>query len=111
MSTLYSTTVNAIGGRNGTVHSTEDILDLQLALPGSLGGKGGEINPEQLFAAGYAACFGTAVIHVTSNKPKKTSDNEAEWDWSCVKSHTDDGAFPVPLRTEERPEGTECFGT
>src|SRR3546814_3031419 len=86
MSTLYSTTVNAIGGRNGTVHSTDDILDLQLAMPGSLGGKGGATNPEQLFAAGYAACFGNAVIHVTRNQDKKIRENGSEEHTSELQS-------------------------
>lgn len=75
MTTLYSTTVNAVGGRGGTVRSTDGILDLNLALPNGLGGKGGATNPEQLFAAGYAACFGNAVIHVTRNKDHKIRDD------------------------------------
>src|SRR3546814_19454001 len=95
MSTLYSTTVNAIGGRNGTVHSTDDILDLQLAMPGSLGGKGGATNPEQLFAAGYAACFGNAVIHVTRNQDKKIRDNDVEVDATGGRSTTDGGGFAL----------------
>lgn len=78
MSTLYSTQVTAIGGRNGTVRSDDGLLDLQLALPLSLGGKGGATNPEQLFAAGYAACFGNAIIHLTRNKSEKIRDNDIE---------------------------------
>ena len=78
MSTLYTTTVNAIGGRSGTVKSTDGLLDLQLALPASLGGKGGATNPEQLFAAGYAACFGNAVIHITRNKDVRISDDNVD---------------------------------
>ncbi len=78
MSTLYSTTVAAIGGRNGTVKSGDGLLDLRLAMPGSLGGKGGATNPEQLFAAGYAACFGNAVIHVTRNREYKIEDEDVE---------------------------------
>lgn len=78
MSALYSTTVNAVGGRNGTVKSTDDLLDLKLALPVSLGGKGGATNPEQLFAAGYAACFGNAVIHISRNKETKIGDNDID---------------------------------
>jgi Ohr subfamily peroxiredoxin len=78
MSALYSTTVTAIGGRNGTVRSTDGLLDLQLAMPKSLGGKGDATNPEQLFAAGYAACFGNAVIHITRNREQKIKDSEVE---------------------------------
>jgi Ohr subfamily peroxiredoxin len=78
MSTLYSATVNAIGGRNGTVRSTDGLLDFRLALPKKLGGKEDATNPEQLFAAGYAACFGNAVIHVTRNKQQKIRDEDVE---------------------------------
>ncbi|MDY6861093.1 MAG: organic hydroperoxide resistance protein [Pseudomonadota bacterium] len=78
MSTLYSTTVTAVGGRNGTVRSDDGLVDLQLSMPKTLGGKGGATNPEQLFAAGYAACFGNAVIHVTRNKDAKIRDNDVE---------------------------------
>lgn len=78
MSHLYNTKVTAVGGRNGTVKSEDGILDLQLAMPKALGGKGGATNPEQLFAAGYAACFENAVIHVTRNKDVKVRDNDIE---------------------------------
>lgn len=78
MSALYTAKATAIGGRNGTVRSDDGLLDLQLALPSGLGGKGGATNPEQLFAAGYAACFGNAVIHATRNKETKIRDNDVE---------------------------------
>lgn len=76
MSTLYSTRVTAIGGRNGTIRSDDGLLEMNLALPPALGGKGGATNPEQLFAAGYAACFENAVIHVTRNQAAKVRDND-----------------------------------
>jgi Ohr subfamily peroxiredoxin len=47
-------------------------------MPNGLGGKGGATNPEQLFAAGYAACFGNAVIHVTRNKDRAIKDEDVE---------------------------------
>ena len=78
MSALYSTRVTAIGGRSGTVRSDDGILDLPMALPTGLGGKGGATNPEQLFAAGYAACFGNAVIHVTRAEIDKVQDDDIE---------------------------------
>ena len=78
MSALYTAKATAIGGRNGTVRSDDGLIDLQLALPAGLGGKGDATNPEQLFAAGYAACFGNAVIHATRNKETKISDNDVE---------------------------------
>lgn len=76
MSTLYSTKVTAVGGRSGTIRSDDGLLDLQLAMPTALGGKGGATNPEQLFAAGYAACFENAVIHVGRGKPQKVKDDD-----------------------------------
>ena len=78
MSHLYTTRVTAVGGRNGTIKSEDGILNLQLAMPKELGGKGGATNPEQLFAAGYAACFENAVIHVTRGQSDKVRDNAIE---------------------------------
>lgn len=78
MSHLYTTKVTAVGGRSGTVKSEDGILNLQLAMPKELGGKGGATNPEQLFAAGYAACFENAVIHVTRAQADKVRDNDIE---------------------------------
>jgi Ohr subfamily peroxiredoxin len=78
MNALYSTVVTAIGGRSGTVKSDDGLLEIRLAMPNGLGGKGGATNPEQLFAAGYAACFGNAVIHVTRNKDRAIKDEDVE---------------------------------
>jgi lipoyl-dependent peroxiredoxin len=60
---LYTARATAYGdGRSGSVTSDDDVLDLDLALPKEMGGPGGELtNPEQLFAAGYAACFHSAL--------------------------------------------------
>ncbi|MBR0955813.1 organic hydroperoxide resistance protein [Bradyrhizobium japonicum] len=59
---LYETEVTATGGRDGKAASVDGLLSVSLSLPKSLGGPGGEgTNPEQLFAAGYAACFLGAV--------------------------------------------------
>ena len=58
MKTLYTATVTATGGRDGRSVSSDGILDVKLATPKELGGAGGAAtNPEQLFAAGYSACF------------------------------------------------------
>jgi lipoyl-dependent peroxiredoxin len=65
MPPLYSTKVIARGGRHGSVRSEDGLLDLSLALPKSLGGRGGATNPDQLFAAGYAACFENALLRVS----------------------------------------------
>jgi len=48
-------------GRNGRTQTDDRVIDVQLGIPKELGGKGGGSNPEQLFAAGYAGCFMSAV--------------------------------------------------
>ena len=62
--TLYTATVHSVGGRDGTVKSDDGHIDVKLSPPKALGGSGNGTNPEQLFAAGYAACFGGALGHV-----------------------------------------------
>lgn len=62
---LYTASATTTGGREGRVKSDDGTLDLGLAMPKGLGGAGGAgTNPEQLFAAGYSACFGSAVAHL-----------------------------------------------
>ena len=63
MASLYTAVATATGnGRDGHTRSSDGLIDLDLATPKELGGPGGEkSNPEQLFAAGYAACFHSAV--------------------------------------------------
>ncbi len=62
MKNLYKTTVTTKGARKGHAKSDDGILDVKLSMPKSMGGDGGNFtNPEQLFAAGYSACFGSAL--------------------------------------------------
>ena len=64
MSTLYQTRATAVGGRDGHVRTDDGLLDVTLSMPKALGGKEAGTNPEQLFAAGYAACFQSALAFV-----------------------------------------------
>ncbi|MDP2311110.1 MAG: organic hydroperoxide resistance protein [Pseudomonadota bacterium] len=62
MNPLYTATASAKGGREGHVKTDDSVIDLDIAMPKALGGSGNPgTNPEQLFAAGYAACFGSAL--------------------------------------------------
>jgi lipoyl-dependent peroxiredoxin len=74
MKTLYSTKVTPTGGRHGHIRSEDGLLDLKLALPRQLGGKGDATNPEQLFAGGYAACFENALIRVSREAGLRFAD-------------------------------------
>jgi lipoyl-dependent peroxiredoxin len=65
---LYRAQVTATGGRDTRVQSCDGVLDLKLTTPRELGGANGRgTNPEQLFAAGYAACFLEAIKFVASH--------------------------------------------
>ncbi len=65
---LYTAKAHTTGGRDGRSVSDDGLLDVKLAPPPGLGGKGGATNPEQLFAAGYSACFMGALKHVAAAK-------------------------------------------
>lgn len=54
---VYTAHASAIGGREGQARSDDGLLDVKLMIPKEMGGAGGGVNPEQLFAAGYSACF------------------------------------------------------
>ena len=65
MKTLYEAEATSTGdGRNGRARTSDGILDVDLAMPVAMGGSGDATNPEQLFAAGYAACFHSALLTV-----------------------------------------------
>jgi len=77
MNVLYTATAHATGdGRNGHATSDDGILDLDLRMPPALGGPGGATNPEQLFAAGYAACFHSALKLVAGQSKLDVSGSE-----------------------------------
>jgi Ohr subfamily peroxiredoxin len=65
---LYTAKARTTGGRDGRAVSDDGLLDVKLAPPKKLGGMGGATNPEQLFAAGYSACFMGALKHVAGMK-------------------------------------------
>ncbi len=65
MKIMYETTALATGGRDGRVFVHNTPIHFEMASPAELGGsKPNGFNPEQLFAAGYASCFGSAIQHV-----------------------------------------------
>lgn len=70
MSTLYSAEATAVGGRDGHVETSDGLIKLDMSIPKSMGGPGraGATNPEQLFACGYAACFGGAIGFVAKQQ-------------------------------------------
>jgi Ohr subfamily peroxiredoxin len=68
---VYTAHATSTGGRDGKSRSSDGVLDVQLSVPKSMGGAGGPgTNPEQLFAAGYSACFLGAMKHVARQQKK-----------------------------------------
>ena len=71
--TLYTTAASAQGGRQGRIRSEDGVVDLPLGKPGSTSNP--KANPESLFAAGYAACFGNALNGVAKAQGLDTSES------------------------------------
>ncbi|WP_460713332.1 organic hydroperoxide resistance protein [Nocardioides dilutus] len=106
MKTLYTTTAVATGdGRNGHVLSTDGLLDTDVRMPVELGGPGGATNPEQLFAAGYAACFHSALKLVAGADGVDATDSEVVADVS-LGAHAN-GAFGLSVALEVSIPGTD----
>ena len=106
MQVLYTATATAIGGRQGHVRSSDGVLDVPLLYPKELGGPGGAAtNPEQLFAAGYAACFENALMRVARER-------KAPLQGSSVTAHVgigreEDGYFRLKVDLEVSAPGRE----
>jgi Ohr subfamily peroxiredoxin len=99
MKTLYEAHASATGGRDGRVTTDDGVLDLRLSMPQSLGGAGGQgTNPEQLFAAGYAACFDSALNHVARQQKRKLEGTRV--DATVGIGPNDRGGFALAVRLE-----------
>ncbi|CNI30173.1 putative osmotic/stress-like protein [Yersinia massiliensis] len=73
---VYRAKAKATGGRDGRATSSDGVLDVKLGVPKEMGGAGGAVtNPEQLFAAGYSACFLGALKFVASKEKIKIPDD------------------------------------
>ncbi|MBC2024871.1 organic hydroperoxide resistance protein [Listeria booriae] len=91
MKKLYETTVINTGGRKGEVHSPDNIFFQDIASPKELGGEGGSgSNPEQLFAAGYSACFNSA-LELVMSKQKIEAASTVEGTVSLYSDPEDNG--------------------
>lgn len=98
MKTLYTTSVIATGGRNGHVKSENGILDLEVKMPKALGGANDDYtNPEMLFAAGYAACFDSALNMVIKMAKIKTGETSVTANVSIGQLETNGFGLAVVL--------------
>ena len=104
MRTLYTAVSTAHGGRDGHVRSSDGIVDLDLKTPKEMGGPGGAgTNPEQLFAAGYAACFESAMRSVARKTKKPLSDAHVTGHVSF--NVADEGKYVLSVELHGKVEG------
>ncbi|AXE86322.1 organic hydroperoxide resistance protein [Streptomyces sp. Go-475] len=109
MDALYTAVATATHGREGRAVSSDGVLDLALGMPQALGGNGQGTNPEQLFAAGYAACFGSALGLVGRAAKVDVSDAAVTAEVSIGKQGEGFG-LAVTLRVELPDSVDEATG-
>lgn len=104
----YTASATSDGGRHGRVKSSDDAINLSMTEPKELGGngEGGETNPEQLFAAGYAACFSSSAKLAAEQMNMKIKDEALK-----VTSHVSlgkdmqDGGLGLKIKIELEADG------
>lgn len=99
MNAIYTATATA-SGREGRAVTSDGLLDVKLDLPVELGGAGAGTNPEQLFAAGYAACFASALGLVSRRMKVDTSDAAVTAEVGLGSNGSGGFALAVTLRVE-----------
>ncbi|GGU08422.1 organic hydroperoxide resistance protein [Nocardioides albus] len=106
MTPIYTATAVSTGdARNGHVQSTDGLIDADVRIPKEMGGAGGATNPEQLFAAGYAACFHSALKLVAGKAKVDMTDSEVVADVSI--GDNGQGGFGLAVQLEVTIPGTD----
>ena len=96
MSALYTAVATSTGdGRNGHVRTDDGLIDADTRVPQAMGGPGGATNPEQLFAAGYAACFHSAVKLIGRQEKIDVTDSTVTAEVDIAKQ---DAGFGLGVR-------------
>ena len=111
MNAVYTASATATGdGRNGHTRSSDGVLDLDLAVPKEMGGPGGQLtNPEQLFAAGYAACFHSALKIVAAKQKIVLTDTAITVDVGIGPNGS--GGFGLSVAIEAELPGLDAATT
>jgi osmotically inducible protein OsmC len=107
MDKLYTAAATATrGGRTGKVRTSDGKLNLELSIPKEMGGSGGEgTNPEQLFAAGYSACFESALAKAAREKNVKIDGAEVT---ARVSIGKEGGGFLLAAQLEVKIPGLDA---
>ncbi|MCA8411253.1 MAG: organic hydroperoxide resistance protein [Burkholderia multivorans] len=110
MNILYKTSATSTGGRDGRAVSEDHKLEVKLAAPRELGGTGAEgTNPEQLFAAGYSACFLSAMKFVASQS-KQTLPADTQVTAQVGLGPNDAGGFALDIELRVSLPGIDKAG-
>jgi Ohr subfamily peroxiredoxin len=102
---LYTAKATAVGGRAGHVKSSDGLIDVDLRRPVEMGGPGGATNPEQLFAAGYSACFQGAMGIVA--KKRDVNIDESTVTASVTLGTAEGGALGLAVTLEVHIPGVD----
>jgi Ohr subfamily peroxiredoxin len=102
---LYTATATAVGARAGHVKSSDGLIDVDLKRPVEMGGPGGATNPEQLFAAGYSACFQSALGVVAKRSNVNVDDSTVTG--SVTLGTADGGALVLAVVLEVHIPGID----
>ena len=104
---LFTATVSAVGGREGSVKSSDGNINLDIAMPGTPRAKDlpEATNPEQLFAAGYSACFDGA-LQLIAKKDKVQFESEVTANVSLLKDEADQG-YKLAVTLQVKGTGIE----
>ena len=106
MDKIYTAKATATGGRNGHVKSSDGALDADVRVPKEMGGPSGAyLNPEMLFAAGYAACFDSALSLIIRTEKVQAGTTTVTADVSIGK--LDNGGFGLAVTLEIEVPGVE----
>jgi lipoyl-dependent peroxiredoxin len=103
MRELYTTTVTVTGGRDGHAASDDGRLAIALAMPKALGGTGESANPEQLFAAGFGACFNSSIRFAARARRIDAGDVVVEATATLIVNA--DGAFGIKAKLAVKAPG------
>lgn len=102
---IYTATATAVGGREGHVKSSDGAIDMELKKPVEMGGPGGGSNPEQLFAAGYSACFNSALNHLA--RVQRIRLGETQITISVDLYQTESGGFKLGAHIDALVSGVD----
>jgi len=110
MDAIYTTVATASGdGRNGHTETEDGLLSVDVRIPKEMGGQGGATNPEQLFAAGYAACFHSALKIVAAQQKITLTDTAITVDVGIGPNGS--GGFGLSVAIEAELPGLDAATT